>query len=140
MSGGLLTRAAGLAVLALLLLAAAQAAEADTFVGGTSVWTMVGTPSFNKGLGNPQGVVAFSNNFGVTVSGIVIMVLRNNASQMVYYSTATLTLASGQIGSAALIEFGLPLGTYNATFFAFTFGGVAISSPTSALFTLPGPR
>jgi hypothetical protein len=68
------------------------------------------------------------------------MVLRNNSSQTVYYSTSTLTLARGAIGSAYLVEFGLPLGTYNATFFVFAFSGVAISTRTSALFTLPGPR
>jgi hypothetical protein len=68
------------------------------------------------------------------------MVLRNNSSQTVYFSTGTVTIASGAIGTVELIEFGLAPGTYNATFFAFTFGGVAISLSTSALFTLPGPR
>jgi hypothetical protein len=136
----LLGRIGGLSFAALLVLGAAQGAQADTFVGGTNVWTMVGPPSLVTTPSNPMGVVAFSNSIGVTVSGIVIMVLRNNASQTVYYSTATLTLESGKIGSAALVEFGLVPGTYNATFFAITFGGVAISSSTSALITLPGPR
>jgi hypothetical protein len=58
----------------------------------------------------------------------------------VYFSTGTVSIASGAIGTVELVEFGLPGGTYNATFFAFTFSGVAISLPTSALFTLPGPR
>jgi len=124
----------------LLAVSAAQAAQADTFVGGTNVWTMVGSPSFVTSAGNPSAVVSFSNHLSVDVTGIVIMVLRNNSSQTVYYSTGTVTIAPGTIGAADLIEFGLLPETYNATFFAFTFGGVAISLPTSVLFTLPGPR
>jgi hypothetical protein len=134
----LFARAGGLSIAILLVLGAAQAAEAD--VGGTNVWTMVGAPSFSTGGNFPLGVVSFSNHLSVDVSGIVIMVLRNNSSQTVYFSTGTVTIASGAIGTVELIEFGLAPGTYNATFFAFTFAGVAISLPTSALFTLPGPR
>ena len=111
-----------------------------TAVGGTDVWTMVGAPSFLKvGIG-PLAAVSFSNHLTVDVSGIVIMVLRNNSSQTVYFSTGTVTIASRAIATVELVEFGLPVGTYNATFFAFTFGGVAISLPTYALFTVPGPR
>jgi len=134
----LFARAGGLSIAILLVLGAAQAAEAD--VGGTNVWTMVGAPSFSTSGNFPLGVVSFSNHLSFDVSGIVIMVLRNNFSQTVYFSTGTVTIASGAIATVELIEFGLAPGTYNATFFAFTFGGVAISLPTSALFTLPGPR
>jgi hypothetical protein len=133
-------RIGSLSLAVLLVLSAAQAAEADTIVGGTNVWTMVGAPSFPTGGSYPVGLVSFSNHLTFPVSGIVIMVLRNNSSQTVYFSTGTVTIASGGIGTVELIEFGLPVGTYNATFFAFTFGGIAISLPTSALFTLPGPR
>jgi len=136
----LFARAGGLSIAALLVLSSAQAAQADTFVGGTNVWSMVGSPSFPTTGIIPSASVTYSNNLGAAVAGIVIMVLRNNSSQTVYYSTGTMTLSSGGLGSVQLLEGGLPLGTYNATFFAFTFGGVAISAPTSALFTLPGPR
>ncbi|HVC27032.1 MAG TPA: hypothetical protein VND40_02620 [Nitrososphaerales archaeon] len=122
---------------AVLLIVGAQAAQADTFVGGTNVWTMVGTPSFVTSRGNPLAVVSFSSHVSVTVTAIVIMVLRNSAGQTVYFSTGSVAIATGTIGAVEIIEFGQPPGTYNATFFAFTFGGVAISLPTSALFTIP---
>jgi hypothetical protein len=135
----LLARVGAMSVAILLVVSAAQAAGGDTpVVGGTNVWTMVGAPSFPTGGPYPVGVVSFSNHLAVAVSGIVIMVLRNNSSQTVYFSTGTVTIASGAIGAVELIEFGLAPGTYNATFFAFTFSGVAISLPTSALFALPG--
>jgi hypothetical protein len=130
-------RVGGLSIAILLVLGAAQPAEAD--VGGTDVWTMVGAPSFSTGGNFPFGVVSFSNHLSFDVPGIVIMVLRNNLGQTVYFSTGTVTIASGAIAAVELVEFGLAPGTYNATFFAITFGGVAISPLTSALFTLPGP-
>jgi hypothetical protein len=139
-NSSLVGRVGGLSIAVLLVVSSAQAAEADTFVGGTNVWTMVGAPSFPTGGTYPVGLVSYSNHLTVNVSGIVIMVLRNNSSQTVYFSTGTVTIASGAIDAVELVEFGLAPGTYNATFFAITFGGVAISLPTSALFTLPGPR
>jgi hypothetical protein len=139
-NASLLARVGGMPVAVLLIVSAAQAAGAETSVGGTNVWTMVGSPSFQTGDIGPLAVVSFSNHLSVPLSGIAIMVLHNNSSQTVYFSTGTVTIASGAIGTVELVEFGLPAGTYNATFFAFTFGGVAISLPTYALFTLPGPR
>ena len=133
-------RIGGLSVALLLVLSAAQAAQADTSVGGTNVWTMVGSPVFGANGIGPYALVSYSNHLSVSVPGIVIMVLRNNSSQTVFFSTGTATIAPGAIGTADLVEFGLPVGTYNATFFAFSFAGVAISLPTTALFTLPGPR
>lgn len=129
---------AGLAIAALLVLSSASAVQADTFVGGTTVWTMVGAPAFSAGGIGPSETVSYSNHVDVSVAGIVFMILRNNSSQMVYFSTATATIAPGAIVPADLVEFGLPAGTYNATFFAVSFAGVAISLPTTALFTVPG--
>jgi hypothetical protein len=127
-------------VAVLLVLCAAQSARADTSVGGTNVWTIVGSPTLGANGIGPYAMVSYSNHLPVDVSGIVMMVLRNNSSQTVFFSTATATIAPGAIVAAALVEFGLPAGTYNATFFAITFAGVAISLPTSALFTVLGPR
>ena len=122
----------------LLVWSVAQAAEADTAIGGTNVWTMVGSPSFVTTAGYPQGVVSYSNHLTVDVTGIVVMVLRNNSGQMVYFTTGTATIASGAIVPVDLVEFGLSPGTYNATFFALTFAGVGITLPTSAAFPIPG--
>ena len=132
-----IARFGALVFASILFLSAAQAAHADTFIGGTTAWDMVGSPAFPTSVSTPAVTVTYSNSLPVTVAGIVIMVIRNNASQTVYFSTGTITLSSGALGPASLVEFGLNPGTYNATFFAFTFGGVAISAPTSALFTLP---
>jgi hypothetical protein len=129
---------AGLAIAALLVLSSAAAASADPFVGGTTVWTMVGAPAPGVGPLGTADTISYSNHLTIGVTGIVFMVLRNNSSQMVYFSEATATIAPGTIVAAQLVEFGLAAGTYNATFFAVAFSGVAISLPTSALFTVPG--
>lgn len=129
---------AGVAIAALLVLSSASAVQADTYVGGTTVWTMVGAPAPSVGTLGPIETVSFSNHLTVSVSGIVFMVIRNNSSQMIYFTQATATIAPGAIAAAVLVEFGLPAGTYNATFFAVAYSGVAISASTSALFTVSG--
>lgn len=134
----LFARASSLLFALLLLLGEAQVVQADTLIGGTNVWTMVGSPSHGTSAIGPYALVSYSNHLTVQVPGIVIMVLRNNSGQTVFFSTATVTIAPGTIDSADLVEFGLAAGTYNATFFAFAFDGVAISTSTSALFTVPG--
>ena len=126
----------------MLAVGAAQAAQADVFVGGTNVWTIVAGPTPQTLSGSPVEVVTYSNHLAVEVIGIVIMVLRNAAGQTVYYSTSSITLTGepgGSIGSAYLVAFGLPGGTYSATFFAFTLGGVPISTPTDSMFAMSGP-
>jgi hypothetical protein len=132
-----LARAGGLVFALLLAMSAAQAAHADTSIGGTNVWTMVGSPSFVTTGAYPLGAVSYSNHLSVDLTAIVIMVLRNNSSQTVYFSTSTVTIAPGAIGTVHVVEFGLGPGTYNATFFAFTFAGVGITLPTSAPFPIP---
>jgi hypothetical protein len=131
-----LSRLGGLAVAALLVLSSAAAVQADTFVGGTTVWTMVGAPTPSVGAFGQLETVSFSNHLTVSVPGVIFMVLRNNSSQMVDLAEATATIAPGAIVAAQLVEFGLAAGTYNATFFAVAYSGVAISLPTSALFTV----
>ena len=132
-----LARTGALLVGVLLILSAAQSAKADTFIGGTNAWTMVGPPSFQALGGYRVGAVTYADDLNVTVTGIVIMVIRNDLNQTVYYSTATLSLPSGENGTADIVLSGLSPANYNATFFAFTFGGVAITNSTTVLFTLP---
>jgi len=131
------SRLGGISVAVLIVLSAAQAAHADTSIGGTDVWTLVGSPSLVTTGTYPLGAVSYSNHLSVDLTAIVIMVLRNNSSQAVYFSTSTVTIAPGAIGTVHLVEFGLDPGTYNATFFAFTFAGVGITLPTSAPFPVP---
>jgi hypothetical protein len=136
MSRSLASRLSGMCLAVLLVASAAQGAAADSFVGGTDAWTMVNAPSFITSLGNPAALATYSNHLGVNVSGIVMMVLRDNSSRLVYYATSTTTIAAGGLGTVLLVEFGLPPGTYHAEFFAFTFGGVAISQSDSSPFVV----
>lgn len=128
-----LPAAAGLSV-ALVMLASSQAAVAATFVGGTGDWTFVGAPKVSNLGVAPAAASTFVNHLDVPVLAVVMMVMRNSAGQMVSYSTATVDIAPGSLGTAYNAEFGLPFGTYNATIFAMTTGGVAISNYTSISF------
>jgi hypothetical protein len=124
------------ATLLVLLLAShgAQAAMADTFVGGTADWSFVGTPRVTAFGVGPSASTTFHNNLDVTVIGIVLMVVHNNLGQTVFYSTATLNLTRGFSGTAYTVEFGLTPGVYKATIFAFSPSGVAISNSTTFSF------
>ena len=109
----------------------AQAANALTLVGGTSNWTAVGSPKMVlMGTFSTAGTT-FHNNLDVRVLGIVIMVLHNRIGQTVTYSTATLDLTRAFTGTAYTVELGLPSGVYNATIFAFSISGVAISNSST---------
>ncbi len=116
----------------------ARAANASTFItGGTDTWTLVNQPSIIP-LGSFMGAQAvYRDNSNATVIGIVIMTLHNGVGQTVYYTATSLTLAPGGNATAYEVVSGLPSGNYNATFFATTPNGVAISLPTTTVVTLP---
>jgi len=132
--------AAAIALATVLVSNGAEAANGATPTGGTDVWTMVGVPTVPTIGLQPTEVTVWHNNVDIAVTGIVMMVLRNNQSQMVEFSTSTLNLSRGMSGAAYNVAYNLPQGTYNATFFAFVPGWVAISNRTSVLFPLPGGR
>jgi hypothetical protein len=136
MKGNLSTRMAPALLLVLLVIgSAAQAAEADTFVGGMAAWSIVGAPTESTLNMSPVGVTTFHNNLDVAVLGIVIMVLRNNLGQAVYFSTATMNVTRGMSSTAYNVEFGVTPGIYNATYFVIATTGVAISNSTTAPFS-----
>jgi len=123
--------AAAFVLATVLLSSGAQTASALTLVGGTANWTFVGAPKAAS-IGVFSAVVTtFHNNLDVGVIGIVIMVIHNRIGQTVSYSTATLNLTRGFSGTAYTVESGLPFGVYNATIFAFSTDGVAISNSTT---------
>ena len=126
---------AGLLSLAVVLASCfSQAAEAATFVGGTGDWTFVSAPTVQS-LGFSQAAaVTFENHLGVAVLGIVIMVLHNDHGQTVYYSTATINITRGFYGTAYAAEVGVQPGIYNATIFAISTQGLAISNSTKLVF------
>ncbi len=127
--------ASALVIGLLLASTSAEAAMADTSVGGTSNWTIVGAPRFSTIGISPTLATTFQNNLDVAVLGIVIMVVHNNLGQTVFYSTATLNLTRGFSGTAYTVEFGLSPGLYKATIFAFSPSGVAISNSTTTSFS-----
>jgi len=132
--GNWLTAAGALSLVIILAACFSQAASAATFVGGTGDWTFVGAPTVTT-LGSSQAAeITFENHLDVSVLGVVMMVLRNNLGQTVYYTTASINLALGSYGTVYLIEGGVPPGVYNATFFAFTLGGIAISNCATMTF------
>lgn len=130
--------AAGVSFVTLLLLLLApsftQAAFAATFVGGTSDWTPVGAPVVTNLGFSEAAETTFQNNLDVSVLGIVVMVLHNDRGQTVYYSTATLNITRGLYATAYTVESGVSPGVYNATVFAISTGGIAISNPTTISF------
>jgi hypothetical protein len=118
-----------------LVVGTVQAVDADAIVGGTAVWTMVGAPAEKTLTISPAGVTTFHNNLDVAVLGIVIMVLHNDMGQTVYFSTATMNITRGMSSTAYNVEFGVIPGIYNATYFAVSTSGVAISNSTTATFS-----
>jgi hypothetical protein len=134
MSSSIVARLAGPAVAALLLLSSASAVEASTFYGGTGTWTVLGTPTQPTQFVSPALNVTYQNSQSIPVEGLVVMVLHNAMGQTVLISTATLSLQASSSGTALLLENGLPSGDYNASVFAFTFAGVAISTSTDVVF------
>src|SRR6266850_2272867 len=125
---------AALMLAIVVLSSGAQPASALTFVGGTANWSFVGSPRVTT-IGVFSAVATtFHNNLDVQVIGIVIMVIHNRVGQTLSYSTATLNLTRGFSGIAYTVESGLPFGVYNATIFAFSTDGVAISNSTTISF------
>ncbi len=123
-----LSAAAALSLAIVLASSFAQAASASVFVGGTGDWTLVGDPTVQT-LGASQAAeLTYENHLATPVLGVVIMVLHNNIGQTVYYTTATINLNSSSYGTVFLVEYGVNPGVYNATFFAFSVAGIAISN------------
>jgi hypothetical protein len=79
----------------------------------------------------------FTNTASGPVTGIVYAVVHNSLGQTVYYTTASITPASGSTSTAFLVLTGLPPGTYSVSVFATDTGGNAISVSTSTSVTLP---
>jgi hypothetical protein len=124
-------------VLSLLLIITPSfisAVKDSNLIGGTDSWTFVGTPVVER-LGIFRAAeTTLSNHLPHSVLGVVIMVLRNSQGQTVYYSTATLNITRGLYWTAYTVEYGLAPGVYNATIFAISTTGVAISNSSTVTF------
>ncbi len=114
----------------------------STFIGGTNVFVLTAPPSFcqndNSGCFVTNGMlyVNYRNNLNTTVTGIVFMVLHNLKGQTLGFGAATLILAAGANGTAYPMMYNLPPGTYDASVFAVTPSGIAISASAPIVFTI----
>jgi hypothetical protein len=111
-------------------------AAASPFAGGTDAWTIKGQVTVVQLNGYPTGKANYQNNLNVTVLGIVYVVLHNSAGQTVYINVGTTSPAAGTNSTAFVVIYGVPTGTYSATFFVTLASGPAMSVPTSIPVTL----
>ncbi|HUK75150.1 MAG TPA: hypothetical protein VLU99_05100 [Nitrososphaerales archaeon] len=124
-------------VAAMLLLAVASLSPVSA---GTQVLTtgstLLGTPSVvNIGAFGPTGQSVWKNNLNATTLGLVVLVLRASTGQTIYYSIGTITPSPGANSTAYNTIFGVPSGTYSATWFVMSAGWVAMSTPTTVSIT-----
>lgn len=120
----------------LLVIGAAPLSSAQSTTLGTGAFTLVAPPVYATCSSNPCVQANYMNNLGATEPAITYLVVHNSADQTVYYSTATLSPSAGTNATSFIIVFGLAAGTYNATVFATTFGGVGLSTASTVVFSI----
>ncbi len=111
----------------------ATTATASPFYGGTDLWTLANPPAYN-----PQGPgfsynETFTSHVNITVTGFVYLTAHNGIGQTVEIVECSLTLAAYATGSCSDVVM-LPKGTYQASIFAVSASGIAISNSTSITF------
>jgi len=85
---------------------------------------------------NKAIIAAFTNNSNAQQTAVIYAVIHNAAGQTVAYTTATISPAAGATATGTLVLFGLAPGTYSATVFVTSTGGVAISSTSTVSVTI----
>jgi len=123
-------------VIIMMSLVAGNASAAGELPLTTQTFTL--TPPLARCTlnGAPCIQATFVNNSNSSVLVIVYGVLRDSLGQMLYYTTGTVSTGPGQKGTVYLAVVGLPTGNYNASVFAVTTNGVAISVSSSIQVTL----
>jgi hypothetical protein len=76
--------------------------------------------------------ITYTSNLNESSSFVVFGVFHNSANQVVYITTASVTILEGGNQTAYLITAPLSQGTYHATIFAVTTGDVVVS-PSSTM-------
>ena len=71
--------------------------------------------------------IAYTDQLNTSLTAVVYAAFHNSAGQVVYMTTAVLTLNEAVPENAVLVVFGLPTGEYQVTIFAVASGGVIIS-------------
>ena len=103
---------------------------------GTGCMTAPSAPTETQVGANKAIQVSYTNNSNGPQTAIVYAVVHNAAGQTVAYTTATISPAAGGSQLAQLILFGLAPGTYSATVFATSTGGVALSTTSTVTVTI----
>jgi len=131
-----LHRTAALAIsAAFLVFAAFSPVSAGTPILNTSSFTVLGTPSVANIGCCPTGQSVWKDNLNVTALGLVILVLHASNGQTMYVTAATINPAAGGNATAYDAIFGVPSGTYSATWFVMASSGVAMSTATTETIT-----
>jgi hypothetical protein len=82
--------------------------------------------------GLPVVEISYTNQLNTSITFVVYGAFHNSAGQVVYMTTAVLSLNESATENAVLVVFGLPTGQYQVTIFAVASGG-AVISPQSTL-------
>jgi hypothetical protein len=101
----------------------------SAFSLATQTLRMINGPTVN--IPTATVAAAYKNNAPYNVTGTVHLVIYNSIGQTVYYSTASVKPAGGELVTAYLVTSGLPPGVYTASLFVTSKGGIAISEPSS---------
>ena len=91
-----------------------------------------GQPQSTTLVGLPVVDIAYTDQINVSLTAVVYAAFHNSAGQVVYMTTAVLSLKEGVPENAVLVVFGLPTGEYQVTIFAVSSGG-AVISPQSTI-------
>jgi hypothetical protein len=91
-----------------------------------------GQPQSTTLVGLPVVDIAYTDQINASLTAVVYAAFHNSAGQVVYMTTAVLSLKEGIPENAVLVVFGLPTGEYQVTIFAVSSGG-AVISPQSTI-------
>lgn len=105
-----------------------------TGVGDTSLTP--GTPTSTTVAGNPALSITYTNTLSTSITAFSFAVVTNSLGQIVYYTTASLSLSAGATGTAYLVLAGLPSGTYTVSIYAISSNNIVVSTTTSASVTI----
>jgi hypothetical protein len=129
-------------LLALLVIASSAAAvfsaPSPVVSGPQTFFTTTltaGQPQSATVAGLPAVEISYTDQINSSLTAIVYAAFHNSAGQVVYMTTAVLTLKEAVPENAVLVIFGLPTAQYNVTIFAVSSTGVVISPQSTITVT-----
>lgn len=119
-------------VTVLLAVAIPGVYAADSYALGTETFTTTQQPTLLTQCSGICMQVTYMNNLNFEDTGFVFAVIHNSLGQTVSIQTAVITPAAGQNDTAFLVLNNyISFGSYNATVFVVSTGGVAISTASA---------